>query len=73
MKDMMMNSTQFPATLEDASKSIERICMALSEGNIESAAQIAQKEIPFEPIEQQKRKYTDVDVVRIARRDGFVD
>jgi hypothetical protein len=52
---------------------IERICHALTDGNPAEAGAIARQEIPFQPVVQPKRAYSDVDALRIFLRDGFID
>jgi hypothetical protein len=52
---------------------IERICHALTDGNSAEAGAIARQEMPFQPVVQPKRAYSDVDALRIFLRDGFID
>ena len=52
---------------------IARICDAISGGFLNNAAAMARADLPFEPFERAKRKYTDTQSVSVFLRDGFID
>lgn len=52
---------------------ISRVCDALLQGETERAAGIASAEYPFVPLAKAERRYTEVEMMRVFVRDGFID
>jgi len=52
---------------------IARVCEALSSGSHEQAANIASTEYPFVALAKAERRYTEIEMMRVFVRDGFID
>ena len=57
----------------DKSDIIARVCDALTQSDDQTAAQIIEREYPFEAVSVNKRTYTKFQRTLIFIRDGFVD
>lgn len=52
---------------------ISRVCEALSQGGHAQAATIASTEYPFVALTKAERRYTEIEMMRVFVRDGFID
>lgn len=52
---------------------ISGVCEALSQGSHDQAATIASAEYPFVPLAKAERRYTEIEMMRVFVRDGFID
>ena len=58
---------------KDRSQIISNVCDALMENDRETASKIARDDYPFIPVHATKRRYTELQSVRLFVRDGFID
>lgn len=52
---------------------IARVCGALSDGSHEQATTIASTDYPFVPLAKAERRYTEIEMMGVFLRDGFID
>ncbi len=58
---------------EDRSHTVSAICDALMENDRAMASGIARRDYPFTPIHAAKRRYTELQSLKVFVRDGFID
>ncbi len=57
----------------DKSDAIKQACSFISQGKIDEAGRVIDKEYPFVPLIKNKRSYTPREMTMVFVRDGFVD